>query len=119
MHKNDPLSFQVYRKGMKGCECDWAQKSPGPSGEVSPEKPGRILSQYINPSVLGVRAHLDVMTIVMVLKCISVIGHNRSQLYENISDPLFICQVLFFTNHKKMAISSQFQRWEFVSDYRM
>ncbi|MBN1833512.1 MAG: hypothetical protein JW896_15530 [Deltaproteobacteria bacterium] len=65
---------------MNGYSCEWAQKSPGPSGGVSPEKPGRILSQYINPSALGVKAHLGVMMIVMVLKCISGIGHDYSQL---------------------------------------
>ena len=80
-----------------------AQKNPGPSGEVSPEEPGRILSQYINPSALGVKAHLGVMMIVMVLKCISSIGHDSSRLYRNdINDLLFVCQVLFFTNSKKM-----------------
>jgi hypothetical protein len=102
MHLKDYFGFQVFRKSRKGCSCGWAQKNPASSGEFSPEEPGRILSQYINPSALGVKAHLGVMMIVMVLKCISVVGHD-SPLPDakNTSSPLFVCQVLFFTNYQK------------------
>ena len=73
-------------------------KNPGPSGRLSPQEPGHIANQYINPSALGVNAHLSVMMIMMEMICIGIIGHSTySRCYDFNPLPL-ACQVILFTN---------------------